>query len=124
MDEGGQSGRIDLSIDQGISLRCTAEAGTIMSGAQGKGRGDALIFLPASGEIANRQTICARPNLRHTEILPLYGRGLSVGPEQQKIFARMRAAEVGAGHHVAELIDGYRVSFVFLDPGLRRRISR
>jgi len=80
--------------------------------------GDVLVFLPGEREIRDMMEFLAGRRLRHTEILPLFGR-LSAA-EQGKIFQRSRFRRVILSTNVAETsltIPGIR--FV-VDSGLVR----
>lgn len=119
MDEEGNPVEEDLSIDQGIlaALRELEQ----QERSQGKGPGDALIFLPGEREIRDTAEFLRKANLRHTEILPLYAR-LSVS-EQQKIFAPHAGRRVVLATNVAETSLTVPGIVYVIDPG-EARISR
>ena len=119
MDEEGNQVEEDLSIDQGI-LAALQELEQYER-ANGKGPGDALIFLPGEREIRDTADYLRKANLRHTEILPLYAR-LSVA-EQQKIFASHAGRRVVLATNVAETSLTVPGIVYVIDPG-EARISR
>ncbi|WP_339649152.1 ATP-dependent RNA helicase HrpA [Halopseudomonas pelagia] len=119
MDEEGNQVEEDLSIDQGILA--TLQELEKYERANGKGPGDALIFLPGEREIRDTADYLRKANLRHTEILPLYAR-LSVA-EQQKIFASHAGRRVVLATNVAETSLTVPGIVYVIDPG-EARISR
>ncbi|MFN3581519.1 MAG: ATP-dependent RNA helicase HrpA, partial [Pseudomonas sp.] len=119
MDEEGNQVEEDLSIDQGILV--ALQELEQYERAQGKGPGDALIFLPGEREIRDTAEYLRKANLRHTEILPLYAR-LSVS-EQQKIFASHAGRRVVLATNVAETSLTVPGIVYVIDPG-EARISR
>ncbi len=62
--------------------------------------GDILVFLPGEREIREAEQALAARNLRHTEVLPLYGR-LS-GADQAKVFASISKRRIILATNVAE----------------------
>lgn len=80
--------------------------------------GDILVFLPGEREIREAEQAILKRNLRHTEVLPLYGR-LSTS-EQAKVFASIQKRRIVLATNVAETSLTIPGIVYVIDTGLAR----